>query len=358
MQTDTWLTDTSHLDCCPLCSQPLAGGSNTCPSCGFTAHEPARNLAASPDTPPSSSKQRHPATPIPARASALHAQNPPGGAPRRSTLSQLPGSFSPVPAERVRSWQHESSNYEVASSLSALSLLISETPTAPPRTTRRLQHQTEWLEHIDEIDTLPPTLSSDQVVSVKPSKALLPPDSLLLRLDDIALPKQPAALSEVSHPILLSSIDEIDTLPEPVGVPSKAAQPMRSKTREVAVDMASWRASFNSTGSWHSRFFVSRPPLRQPRQRFTLLDRVRWWLVRPGHIEFLLWLFGSILLFGLIFLLLLVTVLSLQSTSSGNLLSSLFARLIHLNPLIWVIVFCYLLSMFFMGLAGVLRRRR
>jgi hypothetical protein len=85
---------------------------------------------------------------------------------------------------------------------------------------------------------------------------------------------------------------------------------------------------------------------------------VRWWLVRPGHIEFLLWLFGSILLFGLIFLLLLVTVLSLQSTSSGNLLSSLFARLIHLNPLIWVIVFCYLLSMFFMGLAGVLRRRR
>jgi hypothetical protein len=207
MQTDAWLTDTSHLDCCPLCSQPLAGGSNTCPSCGFTAHEPARNPAASPDTPSSSSNQRHPATPIPARASAVRAQNPSG----------------------------ESSSYEVASSLSALSLLLSETPTAPPRTTRRLQHQIGQLEHIDEIDTVPPTLSSDQVMSVYPSEALPPPDSLLLQFDDIAMPKQPAALSETSHPILLPSIDEIDTVPEPVGVPSKAAQPVRSKTREVAV---------------------------------------------------------------------------------------------------------------------------
>src|SRR5258708_1539808 len=322
MQTDAWLTDTSHLDCCPLCSQPLAGGSNTCPSCGFTAHEPARNLAASPDTPSSSSNQRHPATPIPARASAGRAQNPSGESSRRSALSQPPGSFPRVPAERARGWQHESSSYEVASNLSALSLLISETPTAPPRTTRRLQHQTGRPKHIDEIDTVPPTLSSDQVMSVNPSEALPPPDSLLVQFDDIAVPKPPAALSETSHPILLPSIDEIDTFPEPVGVPSKAAQPVRSKTREVAVDRASWRASFNSTGSWHSRFFVSRPPPRQPPQRFILLARLPWWGVRPGHIEFLLWLFGSILLFGLIFLLLLVTVLSLQPPGRGNLPSS------------------------------------
>jgi hypothetical protein len=54
---------------------------------------------------------------------------------------------------------------------------------------------------------------------------------------------------------------------------------------------------------------------------------------------------------------------SASSSPLGNALNNqsgdtLFARLTHLNPLIWVIVFCYLLSMFFMGLAGVLRRRR
>jgi hypothetical protein len=48
---------------------------------------------------------------------------------------------------------------------------------------------------------------------------------------------------------------------------------------------------------------------RSPR-RFSPLDHTRWWLLRPGHIEFLLWLAGSVLLFGITFLFLLALVIS------------------------------------------------
>jgi hypothetical protein len=54
---------------------------------------------------------------------------------------------------------------------------------------------------------------------------------------------------------------------------------------------------------------------------FTPLDRTRWWLLRPGHIEFLLWTAGSLLLFGVTFLILLATVLSVTIPglrASGN----------------------------------------
>jgi hypothetical protein len=43
------------------------------------------------------------------------------------------------------------------------------------------------------------------------------------------------------------------------------------------------------------------------------------------------------------------------NNAGGN---SLFARLAHLNPLIWLMGVCYFTSMLLLGIAGVLRRRR
>ncbi len=48
------------------------------------------------------------------------------------------------------------------------------------------------------------------------------------------------------------------------------------------------------------------------------LDRVRWWLLYPGRIEFILWVGGTLLLLGVTFLLVLVTVLSLGWFSIGR----------------------------------------
>jgi hypothetical protein len=54
---------------------------------------------------------------------------------------------------------------------------------------------------------------------------------------------------------------------------------------------------------------------------------------------------------------------AVNSSSLGNDLQtgdghSLYAHLLHLHPLVWVISICYLLSLLFLGLAGVLHHRR
>src|SRR5579883_477320 len=201
MQTDTWLTETTHPDCCPLCSQPLPAGSNTCASCGFTAHEPARGSSAAARGSAASARQPNPVTPIPARASALRSREGPGGASARSVSSPSRSTpfFAPSSAEQAEGRRHESPNYEAVSSLSSLSLIISETPTAPPRTTMRLPRQTGRLEHIDEIDTVPQKPGAGEI-EADASEALVPPGSLSLRFDDLDVPDRALVPSAATPP--------------------------------------------------------------------------------------------------------------------------------------------------------------
>lgn len=366
MQTDAWLTDTSYPDRCPLCSQPLAGGSNTCPACGFTAHEPAGNAASSlpaeqerrrvPFSDQATgashealarseytssgrnretssarlpvSRQPNPITPIPARASAQRTQSRPGVRQPRGRTDAASSSTTQS-SQQGGGWQHESSSYEAMSSLSSLSLIISETPTAPPRSPR----STGRLENIDEIDTIPQTSGQTralqrssgqmQAVPLDLPETPLPPGSLSLRFDDLDVPNLAALLSEATPSRALPHVDEIDTVPEAGGATfSRALAPLQSATREVAVDAASWTAGPASTSSLAAHFVASRSPRRRHRTRiFNPLDRTRWWLLRPGRIEFMLWTLGSILLFGITFLILLATVLSLMLPGlqgSGN----------------------------------------
>ncbi len=176
----------------------------------------------------------------------------------------------------------------------------------------RLPRQAERLGHIDEIDTVPQKPDVREV-EAEDSEAPVLPGSLSLRFDDIDVPDLALIVSEAAPPAPPANIDEIDTVPEIGKGTSKALQLVPSEKKLVPVDAASWTVSPRSTTSLAARFIASRAPERRRRERhFSPLDRTRWWLLRPGHIEFLLWLTGSILLFGITFLLLLSIVLSLM----------------------------------------------
>lgn len=393
MQTGTWLTASSYPDCCPLCCQPLAGGSNSCPSCGFTAHGPARAQTSSSGPRRSS----HPATPIPARASARQAQYSPD---KKSGQRAKPGPATSAPEAsptQRRGWHYDSPAYTAASSLSTLSLIIAESPTSPPRQTRRL-------EHIDEIDTLPSPLSTPTL-----------PTRTAAELEPVPIRSEKGSVD----------IDEIDTLPEPLARSIEVPRTAHAANSEAIAKERSWTTAVQRPAdSLSSHLLKSGYP-----RGFTLLDRARWWLLYPGRIEFLLWLVGSVLLFALTFLLLLATVLSLllpalpgrgnfptssssdsthvsssqepgdssltptpmrltpmpatpspsastpgrmatpipeKSTAAsplGNALNndpgnSPLTHLGKLNPLVWVIACCYFLSLLLLSIAGFLRRRR
>lgn len=413
MQNDTWLTDTSHPDRCPLCSQSLPDGAMSCPACGFAVSVPARASASTKDG--LTVKRTNRSTPIPARASAQHVQplSSTGISPRHAAPSLRNNTTHASAAHAPEAgWQHESPNYEAASSLSTLSLIIAELPTVPPRTTERLSGQIDQPEQIEEIDTVPqPQLASETEAAHEKAGTF-----------------QQAHAHAYPLPTLFPSFDEIDTLPDPGALTTREIVPLAApETSETVVDATSWRVEPGSTRTRNSRRATSRS--RRRRVRLTLLDRVRWWLVRPGHIELVLRLLGGILLFVLTFLLASVIVLNLPgavrgffptstpstsagiSTASSPTVSpptptlsvptataqasatptasptiavtvtptatdstiqqnapgsparttpapSLFVQLAHLNPLIWVIGLCYVLSFLLLGVAARLRCRR
>ncbi|MEO6891922.1 MAG: hypothetical protein ABI456_20125 [Ktedonobacteraceae bacterium] len=306
MQIDTWLTEPSHPEQCPLCSKPLKKGVSACYFCGFSVPAtsqgaiPARDVvvdtlpveSGAPQPPSKPKRQPKPVMPIPPRASAhpvtvrqryphyfstaeegnggplstsasrehLPAQGAARGQQRGGTAEQVPhASVAPI-------WQHESSHYEAASSLSSLSLVVSELPTRPgspasPRATRRLPH-------VDEIDTVPPDRTMD--APAFPPRALVP------------------------------------TTP-----------------KAVVPDPASWTAGGAVTSS-HAQRLIERTNSRR-RRAWSLnpFERLRWWLLAPGRLEFTLWIGGTILLISVTCMLLLATALSFGWFSHGVLAGTL-----------------------------------
>lgn len=312
MQTDTWLTEgANYPEQCPLCSRPLKNGSTTCYACGFTTNPPEGSSVwidpavyeyplpsaegeSSQDKQqiegrylgilPQPKQQHNPLTPIPARASAQPANAAPGSVvmPNRAGKGQKnstagktkqrqdlihPGAESSTLVNTQTTspvWQHESPNFQAESSLPALSLLVSETPTQPEveagaKTTRRLPH-------IDEIDTVPP----------QPSKMLVP-------------------VTSQSNAVALSG-------------PGRTSIDSQQTTES---DPVSWTAGAASQSSY-AQLISARGKRKKGRPGIALnpLDRVRWWLLRPGRIEFVLWLGGTILLVGVTCALFLVSAFS------------------------------------------------
>jgi hypothetical protein len=220
---DIWLTESPNPGTCPLCSKPLSSSGIsqsqhtivTCLSCGFSApfvQRRHREKQASEEKAPSALASRSPAGSSvwidPAVSAFLGRQIvDTGNAAQEPKKPQQAGPVTPIPPAapvpqytdnvKVRPkyrrpryeaiqdgditriptlppppviWQYESPDFEVESSLSALSLVV-DAPTRPEtpasaRLTKRLPHidevdtvparRTNSLTPIDEIDTVPP----------------------------------------------------------------------------------------------------------------------------------------------------------------------------------------------------------
>lgn len=308
MQTESWLNDTGHLDQCPLCSRPLYQGMTTCYACGYSLPasgsssvwiDPAyynqagrRSGAQQRSSQPAQkrSQPRNPATPQPPvpqqREQAAQRRQPSAQQPAVQ-IQQLSPASPPVR-------QYESPGFEAAGSLSALSLFVSDAPTRPQppvaRTTRRLPR-------IDEMDTTPP----------KTSEAAPEPEHneghISLRLDESSLP---ASLALVPAPGAIRDIDKIDTMPQFHAAPTQQMLPVTHATES---DLASWTAG-RSMHSSRARLIIEKK--MRAKQPFHPVDNLRWWLLGPGRLESLLWLGGTVLLFFLTCLLLVVTAFHFQ----------------------------------------------
>lgn len=246
MQTDTWLIESGNRDLCPLCSKPLNIESGTCYACGFTASPSA-----------SSSVWIDPAVygyqgRVPAGNWSVHSAGQKEN--RRRTGEADHVRSAPPPGASSSVWQYESPHYEGGGSLPALSLLVAETPTRPQpaaaaaRITRRLPR-------IDEVDTVPPS-------NEPASRALVP------------------------------VTQQADVMP-------------------AYSSSSSWTAG-EAADSPHARRIAARSRSKRHHRSLALhpLDHVRWWLLRPGRIEFMLWLGGTILLVGVTCALLLISAFS------------------------------------------------
>jgi len=331
MQTDIWLTEeTSQPERCPLCSKPLKNGSTTCFSCGFTSHPPAgsavwidpavygypfypsrkqpsqaiqQSRGRDSGSLPKSKRQPNPITPIPLRASAQPANAVPGSVvfPNRGTTNQKNRTSSKAkqPLEKTRGASphleessalenaqkisafsnYESPDFQAASSLPALSLLVSEAPTHPQLESN--SKTTGRLSGIDEINTVP---SLDEAHSMESSRAMVP------------LTPQPDVVA----------FDEYNGTAINILVSNESSP-------------ASWTAG-GAAQSSYAQLIATRGKRKKHRSTisFNLLDRVRWWLLHPGRIEFVLWLGGTVLLVCVTCLLLLVTAFSLVLHTPGS----------------------------------------
>jgi hypothetical protein len=327
MQTDIWLTEeTEYPEKCPLCSMPFKNGSTTCFSCGFSTKSPTgSSVRIDPAVygyPLSSSqKQSHqapqqtgwryarvlsqprrhpnPITPIPPRASAQPYNVAPGsvvkpvitpqnftpgkekqrGAIHKGTPYVAHDNATHVDAQKNSAvWGYETPGFQASSSLPTLSLLISEAPTQPELESRG--KATRRLPRIDEISTVPPR---NEGHSIKFSRALVPIDS---QRD-------------------VTAFDRLDETTINILSPTE-------------IDATSWTAG-EASQSPHAQLISSRSKRKHPHATisFNPIDRMRWWLLRPGRIEFVLWLGGTILLVGVTCVLLLVTAFSFGWITPG-----------------------------------------
>lgn len=340
MKTDIeprgFLTQPTRPHPCPVCSKPLRAHTTTCFSCGYSPEPPTGSavwidpavyaykptdaaqastlLRAIPErrkfaTPPK--KQPNPLTPIPPRASAQGVE----GMKALSTEQQgqhrqkLQHSVQQHHLGKAHSislkntgkldaqatqppiWQYETPGYAAESSLSSLTLLIAEMPTDPGLLRQEdVQQQaptTKRLPRIDEIDTVPPHLANAAATQTKKAATRV------------------------------LAIDEIDTIPNlrevlPIRQPASTASahlavvPVAQPAQVVEGHASSWTAG-DAAGSHHAQLIADRRKKRSHSFSLNPADRVRWWLLRPGRLEFMLWLGSTILLISMTCLLLLMT---------------------------------------------------
>ncbi len=281
-------------------------------------------------------KVANPVTPIPPRASA-HSSNSVKVRPRYSRTRAIPGDndvtcIPTMPQPAI--WQYESPEYEAGSSLSALSLVLSD---AEARSAALA---------IDEIDTLPPPRRAQPLFHAKLSISIdeietLPPPQRRQHLSPAqkSLSIAHRNVKRQSRPrqttLTLSGIDELDTLPP--GGAASVMTPRVNNRRNMLSDLptapivvesnppggleaSSWTAGRGKNSALAQRVASRTRGGRSKRKNTPALnpiDRLRWWLLYPGRIEFLLWLSGILVLVSATCLLLFAIALSTGWMSVG-----------------------------------------
>jgi hypothetical protein len=279
-----------------------------------------------PGKPPagSSSHNKGPVTPIPPRASAQHANNvnvrPKYAGSHAQFNQQQESDITRIPTSpQPTMWQFESPDFEIESSLSTLSLML-DAPTLPessstPRRTKRLPY-------LDEVDTIPARkecqLPVDEVATNPPRLKLQQAD-----IDEIdTLPQlsrngqDVRSLISMPQPATMALTPASSNLPAAHSMVSHIEQGRFALLQQIT-DPSSWTAG-SASGSPYARRIAERSKIVRRRRLQNPFDSLRWWLLYPGHMESILWIGGTILLFAVTFIFLFVTAVSLSWIKPGQ----------------------------------------
>ncbi len=315
----------------PLAQQDISASYT---SVGTDVSRPGRGLGAT----HSGKHIPNPQTPIPARASAQQVARPVKVRPRYSrnhTMQQQDSDVTRIPTlPQPTMWQYELPDYEAESSLSSLSLAypdsavehaLDELDTLPPP-------RSGAIDDIDAIDTLPPSKQNTLAAQKSPSTIELKkargnlfslpfaqPTELRRQksitlsasraLSDIAtIPPGAATVAVPQVPIGNQKLDFLARVRTPAAI-------VEGNSSKLIEDAASWTA-----GQGKNSLLAKRIASRGQRKSALSLnpfDRLRWWLLFPGRMEFLLWLSGTIVLVGVTCMLLFATLLSTGWLNTG-----------------------------------------
>lgn len=270
----------------------------------------------SPEKAPTDKKNPVTPTPIPPRASAQaaegvkvrpryphHPPHPPHSPSLRSyTLTQEEDVTRMPTLPQPILWQYDSAEYQAESSLSSLSLVV---PELASKDKERRYVTPNPHPAIEDMKTTPPA---------KREKQQKVPQSQQKKSKQMRLPK---------------SIDELDTVPPHAPTARSLSVPLPGKSRSLSTtrppapvvpviegDLRSWTAG-GAARSLHAKRIASEDRERRS-LRFNPLDQMRWWLLCPGRIEFLLWFTGTITLMTVTCIFLFVTVVSFGWISPGG----------------------------------------
>ena len=266
-----------------------------------------------------SSLKKGPVTPIPPRASAQRPNNvkvrPKYSGTQADQHQQRDNDITRMPTSPPPSvWQYESPDFEVESSLSTLSLIV-DAPTHPQPSFS--PKRTDRLPYLDEIDAFhAPQVSGTDIdkLTTNPPKR----KSNQVDIDEIdTLPPLPGGGQSMHSLVPVNPTPPLALTPVSPALPSTTIdQGGLALTNEIT-DLSPWTTG-SARGSAHARRIAGRPDGARRKQSFYLVDHLRWWLLHPGRIEFILWLGGTILLLSVTVLLLFAMAISLSWFGPGS----------------------------------------
>ena len=183
------------------------------------------------------------------------------------------------------------------------------------------------------ITPIPPSTQPPSSVKVHPKYPLSHPRSMQ-EVDVTRMPTVPpppmwqyeSSAFEVENGVSALSLNHTSPPPLPTGKALVPVSPLAVSTHGQSqveqrrlilasenTDPSSWTAGGVSASVYARRIAEGeRTKGRKPKpgNAFNPLDHLRWWLLHPGRLEFILWLGGTILLVSVTFVLLLVTALN------------------------------------------------